>query len=48
METTFIYDTGSKARDDYQMLIDLIDNTPTLLTEENDIIYGLEERKWID
>ena len=48
IETEFEYDSIAEAQDDYQMLIDLIDNTPTLLTEENDIIYGLEERKWID
>ena len=33
VETTFIYDTGSKARDDYQMLIDMAKDGPTLLQE---------------
>ena len=46
--TEFEYDSIAEAQDDYQMLIDMIDSTPTLLTEDTNVIYGLEERKWID
>ena len=47
IETEFTYNTIDEAKDDYQMLIDMIDNTPQLLQEENDIVYGLK-KKWIE
>ena len=33
IETSFTYETIDKARTDYQMLIDMISNSPTLLEE---------------
>ena len=33
IETSFTYETIDKARTDYQMLIDMISNSPTLLQE---------------
>jgi hypothetical protein len=47
IETEFEYNTISEAQDDYQMLIDMIDNTPSLLTEDTNVIYGLK-RRWIE
>tara|TARA_B100000953_G_C17692897_1_gene316175 strand:+ start:272 stop:499 length:228 start_codon:yes stop_codon:yes gene_type:complete len=35
VETAFTYDSTQKARDDFEMLIDMISDEPTLLTEES-------------
>ena len=33
VETSFTYETAAEARDDYQMLIDMVSDAPTLLQE---------------
>jgi|GEM_PF-1331946 len=47
IETEFTYNTIDEAKNDYQMLIDMIGNTPTLLQEDNDIVIDLK-RNWIE
>ena len=47
IETDFEYNSIAEARDDYQMLLDMIKDKPTLLMEENDVVYGLK-KKWIE
>ena len=34
VETTFTYESAVEARDDYQMLIDMVSDSPTLLQED--------------
>ena len=47
VETSFIYETGAKARKDYQMLLDLVQDGPTLLQEEDMEKYSkLNLNRW--
>ena len=39
IETMFTYESVAKARDDYQMLIDMVKDGPTLLQEEEMEMY---------
>ena len=43
VETTFKYDTGFKARADYEMLIEMVKDGPTLLQEEIEVYCDLKE-----
>jgi hypothetical protein len=43
VETTFKYDTGNKARADYEMLIEMVKEGPTLLQEEIEAYCDLKD-----
>jgi hypothetical protein len=43
VETTFKYSPGFKARADYEMLIDMVKDGPTLLQEEIEVYCDLKE-----
>jgi hypothetical protein len=43
VETTFKYDTGNKARTDYEMLINMVQDSPTLLQEGIEVYCDLKE-----
>ena len=43
IETSFEYETVGEARDDYQMLIDMVSDSPTLLQEGIEAYCDLKE-----
>ena len=43
VETTFTYESAVEARDDYQMLIDMVSDAPTLLQEGIEAYCDLKE-----
>ena len=49
VETRFTYETGTKAQKDYQMLIDMVQDGPTLLQEADRMKYeNLDLPRWGD
>ena len=42
IETSFEYETADEARKDYQMLIDMVSDTPTLLQEGMEVYCDLK------